>query len=957
MTDNAMQKDKQTKIRRRTFLITGAVGTLALGLGLWHLKKSDDTATRSTSPGLPSYGDWRDLYREKWRWDRIAVGSHTNANCVSACAWNLYVRDGIVWREEQSAPYSAPNATVPDANPRGCQKGSCYSSLSTGANRISVPLKRAGPRGGDQWKRISWDEALDEVAGSLVDTLAKRGGPGAICEAGTNQDFGPTFVSLARFFRQTGIPLTDTTAGVGDLAVGGTITLGEAMSGGSSDGWFQSKYLVLWAFNPSATRIPDAHYINEARYQGAKVISIAPDFNQSAMHTDLWMPVKPGSDAALALAACQVVIEENLHNTDYIREQTDLPFLIYTHSGRFVRQSDFKTDGSDEIFAVWDEIHDKMIWAPGSSGSDDNTLTLPNGIRAALEIETVATLVSGEQAAITTVFSRLRKRLAENTPEQAQEITGVEASVIRQFARDFANAPTALILSQYGMCKNYHSDLVQRSQILLASLTGNIGKSGGGWQSTAFIPLDGFALMAMQDKLAISDLIMLGIEQYQNPEEVADRFKGMYIGSTLFHAIHGGLAEQQTKAQYGDPLLEDGAMPYLREAIEKGHFKIGTPIDEAPPEFIFNIMGNVLRSSRMGDRLRDGLFANASMVVDVTFRMSETSRHCDIILPAAGWYEKYGFKYIPANIPYVHLSDRAIKPIGESKAEWEIFSLLAKRVSDVAKRRGVNEIKGFRGDTLDLQTLYERFSDEGRFADQDDEKVMEFILQISQQSKGMSLDDLRRAGGALRVKALGSGEGMRCDYDPEQTITPQRDYLEKKKPYPTLTGRQQFYIDHPLFLKLNEALPTYKEPPAAGGNHPFTMTGGHTRWSIHAIWRDHELMLRLQRGEPILFINDQDALEKKIKDHDLVRVRNDLGSFEAPAKITAAIRPKQIHIFHAWEPYQFRKKKSHQSIIPSPIKVTQLVGDYGHLHGGFSHYEPNQVDRDTRVDVVKVLEV
>ncbi|MBW2712557.1 MAG: molybdopterin-dependent oxidoreductase [Deltaproteobacteria bacterium] len=468
MADN---KGNRFGIRRRTFLLGGAAGTIALGLGLWNLR-GQDTPTRPKVKALPQYGDWRDIHREQWRWDRVAVGTHTNANCVSACAWNLYVRDGIVWREEQSAVYSAPNDTVPDANPRGCQKGSCYSDLSGSANRVTSPLKRVGPRGAGKWQRISWEEALDEVASSLVDTLAKRGGSGVVCEAGGDQDFGPPFVSMARFCRQIGAPITDPNAIVGDLPVGGTITLGEAMSGGSSDDWFRSDYIVLWAFNPSATRIPDAHFLNEARYRGGQVVAIAPDLNQSAIHTDLWLPIQPGTDAALALAACQLIIEENLYDADYIREQTDLPFLVFKETARFVRQSDLEDGGSDEVFAIWDQSSDKLVWAPGSTASEDKTLTLPKDQQATLEIEKQITLLSGTQATVTTVFALLKKSLAVNTPEDAAKVTGIKASAIKRFARDFAKADSALILSQYGGCKNYHSDLAQRAQILLASLTG-----------------------------------------------------------------------------------------------------------------------------------------------------------------------------------------------------------------------------------------------------------------------------------------------------------------------------------------------------------------------------------------------------------------------------------------------------------------------------------------------------
>ena len=72
------------------------------------------------------------------------------------------------------------------------------------------------------------------------------------------------------------------------------------------------------------------------------------------------------------------------------------------------------------------------------------------------------------------------------------------------------------------------------------------------------------------------------------------------------------------------------------------------------------------------------------------------------------------------------------------------------------------------------------------------------------------------------------------------------------------------------------------------------------------------------------------------------------------AKITPTIRPSQLHILHAWEPYQFRDGGCHQYVSPSPFKVTQLVGDYGQLRWGYQHYEPNQNDRDTKVDVERV---
>ena len=431
----------------------------------------------------------------------------------------------------------------------------------------------------------------------------------------------------------------------------------------------------------------------------------------------------------------------------------------------------------------------------------------------------------------------------------------------------------------------------------------------------------------------------------------------MYVPSTLFHAVHAGLGAQELAAKNGDPRLKDGTEPRLKHALEKGWFPMAPKPGDEPPRVILSIMGNVLRHSRMGDRIRDTLFAQAKLIVDVNFRVSETGRNADIVLPAAGWYEKIGIKYIASFVPYITLGDQATDPLGDAKPEWEIFSRLAEHVAAEAARRGVTTTRGFRGEDCDLADMGDRFSDGGRFGPDAQEDALRLVLKLSGASKGIDLEKLRAEGGAARIASLGpegGTAGIYSDYSQTEPVVPLRDFVEKKRPYPTLTGRQQFYIDHPWFLELGEELPTHKDPPAAGGDHPLTLTSGHTRWSVHAMWRDHRSMLRLQRGEPVVYLNAEDARLRRIRDHDLVRVRNDLSAFVARAKPTGAIRPGQQPIFHAWEPYQFRGHKTEQNLTPSPLKATQLVGDYGHLKWGYAHYEPNQTGRDTRVEVERI---
>ncbi len=936
-------------MNRRTFLKAGALGVASLVFSRLAFARP-----RAMVSVPPSYGDWRDLYRERWRWDRVVNGTHANANCVSACAWKLYVRDGIVWREEQAGTYGDGCGQCPDFNPRGCQKGACASDLFIGPTRITYPLVRIGRRGEGRWKRISWDEALDRCAEAIVEAVREAGGDGLIAELGPEMDFGPHTAAPLRFFKMLGAPITDSMAMIGDVAFGGTITLGTAHTDGSSDDWFRSDYVVLWAFNPVVTRIPDAHFLTELRYRGGRVVAIAPDYSPSAIHADLWINPRPGTDAALALAAVQVILAEGLYDADYVREQTDLPLLVRADNDRFLREADLVDGGSEEVFFLWDEAGGRVAPAPGSHGLRSDSLAL-GSLRPALEGRWKVRLRDGRRVEVEPVMARLRRRLdAEYTPERAARITGVSAGTIRRFAREFASAPRALILSQYGSCKFYHSDLLQRSQILLASVTGNIGRTGGGWRSGAFVMMEGLAVLAMQRDLGLVDLLLLATRSYfRDPEENIADFSRYFVPSGLWHYVHGELGERSGRRAFGDPAMPREVDAYVREALDRGWF----PVKRAPtPKFALAVFGNVLRHSRSGDLLRERLWPKIETVVTVDFRMSETALASDIVLPAAAWYERVGFKYIPGMIPYVTLADRAVEPQGESRPEWWIFHRLAERVARKAKEQGVREYRDYLGETRRLDEIGAAFSDGGRFGADDEEALADFILSVSSVSRGTSLAELRERG-HQRIRSLGQQggtAGIYSDYSPDEPIVPMRWFSEKRRRYPTLTGRQQFYVDHRWFLELDEALPRYKAPPAAGGPYPLTLSGGHARWSIHAIWRDHRLMLRLQRGEPVVLIGTEDARRRGIEDHDEVRIYNDLTEVRARAKVVATMPAGFVLVYHAWEPFQFAGRRSHQHLAPAPLKVTQLAGEYGHLGWSYAHYEPGQVDRDTKVEVERV---
>ena len=136
---------RERGISRRRFL-EGSGAALALSFVYLDCRPPKAVAAGDESPAeVPEYADFQDVYRQKWTWDRVVRSTH-NVNCAyqKSCVWNVYVKDGIVWREEQVGDYPRTNDSVPDFNPRGCQKGACFSARSVAPSRLLHPLKRVG---------------------------------------------------------------------------------------------------------------------------------------------------------------------------------------------------------------------------------------------------------------------------------------------------------------------------------------------------------------------------------------------------------------------------------------------------------------------------------------------------------------------------------------------------------------------------------------------------------------------------------------------------------------------------------------------------------------------------------------------------------------------------------------------------------------------------------------------
>ncbi len=914
---------------------------------------------------LPYFSE-DDLYKQRWQWDRVVWGTHCVDCYPGNCPYRVYIKDGVVLYEEQAATYNTIEEGVPDLNPMGCQKGAMWGQMLYSKERILYPLKRVGERGSGRWKRISWDDALTEVADAIIDAI-KEIGPESIIHEITGAQGGPmALTSCTRFLGKVGGLSMDLDGVVGDLAMGLYETFGKIFAS-TVDDWFHSDLLLIWHMNPAYTRIPYYHYITEARYKGAEVAIIAPDFSPSAPHSDWFVPVRPGTDAAIALAMCKVIVDEGLYNEAFMKEQTDLPLLVRLDNRHFLRQSDMEKGGRNDQFYFFDAKTRSPVAAPRQNlGVGDFDPSLEEGVRV--------TLADGTEVDTVPVFQLVRERLLDYTPEHAAEITGAGADSIRYLARKAARSRTNILLG-FNSAKYYHGDLMERSMILMLALTGNWGRKGTGIRIWCVGPWDGIGLFGAKQRpgaeaaMEALDMLdrMIDMMQQEDPARSREQaaveleYRTAGMGNTtppaFFWYFHCGHKENWNRAEWSDPSMTRPFDDYMTEALQKGWWSgVARPLEDKPPRIYIECGGDTLRRTRGGgNMLLKNLWPKLTKVVTIDWRMSTTAMYSDIVLPCATHTEKINFHYATVHTLQLILNDRGVPPQGESLPEWHIFRRLCKKVEERARAKGFTEYVDGRGVTRRLDNLYDQYTMGGEF--EDDERVVEEWVKDTAIAgvlpAGTTLETMREKG-VMRFTGIGHSPAMlsqASDLKEDETFCPLRWHVEKKLPYPTLTQRAQFYIDHDWFLEADEQLPRHKENPKMGGDYPLVLTTGHNRWSIHAANIINHTMQETNQGRPFMFMNVNDAEERGIGEGDLVRAHNDMGDFQIWVKLTPAVRPGQVIVYNGFEPFQFPGWKDPSWIEPGMVKWLHLAGGYGHFRFRPLCWQPVPVDRSVRLEV------
>ena len=237
-------------------------------------------------------------------------------DCPDTCATQVTVEDGRAVRIQGDPDHPFTAGFL-------CAKVNRYLERTYHADRLTHPLRRIGSKGEGRFERVSWDEALDDIAARLGEIASSADGPQAILPYSYGGTMGLVQSESVdrRFFHALGASRLDRPICASAGMMGMKMTVG-AQVGADGEGLPHSDLVLLWGTNTLTSNPHLWPYVLEARRNGAPVIAIDPVRTRTAEQCDEWIGIRPGTDAALALAMMHVMFDEGLQDDDYMARYT-----------------------------------------------------------------------------------------------------------------------------------------------------------------------------------------------------------------------------------------------------------------------------------------------------------------------------------------------------------------------------------------------------------------------------------------------------------------------------------------------------------------------------------------------------------------------------------------------------------------------------------------------------------
>jgi len=588
-----------------------------------------------------------------------------------------------------------------------------------------------------------------------------------------------------------------------------------------------AKLIIAWGMNWITTKMPDSHWLTEARLKGAKTIAITVEYSATASKCDEVIVIRQGADPALALGVAQVMMAEKLYNADFVKRYTDLPTLVRMDTLERLKASDVFPDYKNRSFGNWTQvvpkdqkappatkqngiqvpealvpdINDFVVWDSGKktpvgvAQGDMGEQFLKLGIDPALEGEFEITLANGDKVKARTVFDLTREYLNANlTPELCSAITWAPKESIVSLAKDIAGSGgKTLIACGMGPNQFWNNDNKDRSLFLVLALAGSLGQHGGNIGSYAGNYK--LTLFSGTGKWSSEDPFHVQLEPHG---EV--KYKS-YIRYESMHYWANG--ERLVKA--GDKKITTGAhVPTPTKSIWQVNSNSSLGNQKGHYDVVFNTL------------------PRCELVVYNEWWWTASCEYSDIVYGVDSWMEfKYPDMTASNTNPFLQIyprtpARRAFNTISDNETYLGVSRELARITGD------------------------KRFEDMWHFiAENQPEVYLQRILDYSAPFRGYLFDDLEDLA-KVGIPVLSNVRTYPRINSYEQ--------VQESKPWYTRTGRLEFYRPEPEFIEAGENLVVFREPSEAtfhdpcailAAEHPAIRPKRPVDWNIPADDRTH----------------------------------------------------------------------------------------------------------------------
>ena len=658
---------------------------------------------------------------------------------------------------------------------------------------VNIASTYSGDKGKDLLNKQGYDEAMiDAAKGAGTQVLKFRGGMPLL---GATRIMGfyrmaNSMALLDDYIRKIGKP--DALGGRGwdnyswhtDLPPGHTMVCGHQTIDFDLAVAENAKMVICWGMNWIATKMPDGHWLSEARVKGTKVVTVACEYQATSSKADDAIIIRPGSDPAFALGLANVIIKEKLYDPEFVKAQTDLPLLVRLDTLKLLKPQevlkDYQVKELKQSYLLKEgekapppikqqhqvileklrrEWGDFLAWN-SDTGQIEVLSRDDNGLSGnfALEGEFTVTTVDGNKVKVRPVFDMIKEHVSHFTPEVVSDICHVNKEAVVELAREIAQDKSkALIAVGMGPNHFFNNDLKDRAIFLVCALTknigfhgGNIGSFAGNYRGAYF---NGLPLYITEDPFDIE------LDPKKKP-----RVKSCYKMESAHYY------------NYGDRPLRVGNKLFTG----KSHMP-------APTKFAwFGNSNSILGNLKWHHDFVMNTLPKIDCVAVNEWWWTASCEYADVVFAVDSWAE---FKF-------PDMTAAVTNPF------FQVFPTTPlKRLHDT--RSDIEALAGV-GRALARITKDKRFEDYWKFVHENNvEAYLQRIIDNSSTLKGYTIEDV--ASDAKKgIPALLMTRTYPKIMGWEQS--------NENKPHYTKTGRLEFYRDENEFIEHGENIPVHREP-------------------------------------------------------------------------------------------------------------------------------------------------